>query len=313
MLLKIENKAITASIENILEALKKELRNNKLKDIRKKGENIVVSCPHHKNGLEHNPSCSIYCGDSPDIEYGTVHCFTCGFSGPLWHFIAECFDSDDNFGKQWLLERFGDVFVQESLILPSIDLKPVIKKQSYLDENILNCFQNYHPYMTQRKLSNDVINKFKIKYDTSAKCIVFPVWDINNNLVMLTRRSVYNKTFIIDKGVEKPVYLLNYIKKENIKTVYVCESQINALTLWSYGYPAIALFGTGAKHQYELLNKSGIRNYYLCFDGDDAGDKGTQNFIKNIRKDVLINIIKIPKGKDVNDLSLEEFQKLPII
>lgn len=312
MLLKINNKAIVAPIEDIIAALKKELRNNKLKHIKQKGDNIIVSCPSHKNGLENNPSCSIYRGDSPDIEYGTVHCFTCGFSGPLWHFVGECFDEDDEFGKEWLCERFGDTFIQEELMLPLIDLSNKKPTQKYLDESILNCFQNYHPYMTQRKLSNYVIDKFKIKYDTSAKCIVFPVWDSNDNLVMLTRRSVNNKMFIIDKDIEKPVYLLNYIINENIKTVYVCESQINALTLWSYGYPAIALFGTGSKYQYELLNKSSIRNYYLCFDGDEAGDKGIQRFIKNIRSDVFVNIVKVPRGKDINDLSLEEFKNLDI-
>lgn len=46
------------------------------------------------------------------------------------------------------------------------------------------------------------------------------------------------------------------------------------------------------------------------FDGDDAGDKGIQKFLKNIRKDVIINIIRLPRGKDVNDLSYEEVEKL---
>ena len=46
------------------------------------------------------------------------------------------------------------------------------------------------------------------------------------------------------------------------------------------------------------------------FDGDEAGDKGIQKFIKNIRKDVIINIIKLPRGKDVNDLEYNELEKL---
>ena len=48
---------------------------------------------------------------------------------------------------------------------------------------------------------------------------------------MLTRRSVNNKTFIIDSKKQKPVYLLYYLKKRDIKEAYICESQINALTL----------------------------------------------------------------------------------
>ena len=88
------------------------------------------------------------------------------------------------------------------------------------------------------------------------------------------------------------------------------ESQINALYLWSLGIPAVCLFGTGTPYQYELLNKSGIRVYTLYFDGDIAGQKGAARFIKNIRKDVLVNVCHLPEGKDVNDLSLEEILNL---
>ena len=96
-------------------------------------------------------------------------------------------------------------------------------------------------------------------------------------------------------------------------TVYVVESQINCLTLWQWGYPAIALFGTGSKKQYDILNRSGIRNYILCFDGDDAGRKATQRFIDNLKSDVFISVKQIPDGKDVNDLTKEEFDKLLVI
>ena len=127
---------------------------------------------------------------------------------------------------------------------------------------------------------------------------------------MLTRRSVNSKKFIIDKEKQKPVYLLYYLKKRNIQEAYICESQINALTIHSYHLPAVALFGTGSDYQYDLLNKSSIRHFILCFDGDDAGKKGIKNFIQNIKKDAIVSILNIPEGKDVNDLSKEEFFKL---
>ena len=85
------------------------------------------------------------------------------------------------------------------------------------------------------------------------------------------------------------------------------------MTLWSWGYPAIALIGTGSEHQMKILNKCPIRNYILCFDGDEAGDKGIKRFQTNIRKDVMISQKVIPRGKDVNDLSKEEFDNLKII
>lgn len=309
MNLVINNRSIDTPLVKILKQVKLEINTGKLGTVKEKHDNVIVTCPFHKEGKEAHPSCSLYCGDNSEIEYGWFKCFTCGETGPLTKFIGECFNSTPSFGKEWLLERFGNTVVEKQLDMLPIDFKA--SKTQYLDESILNTFQSYHPYMTQRKLTSEIIEKFKIKYDTETKSIVFPVWDDRGRLFMLTRRSVVDKTFIIDKDKEKPVYLLNFIKQNNIKTVCVCESQINALTAWSWGYPAVALFGTGTKLQYEILAKSGIRFYNLCFDGDEAGDRGTQNFIKNLgNKGALINVIHLPRGKDVNDLTKEEFDKL---
>ena len=46
------------------------------------------------------------------------------------------------------------------------------------------------------------------------------------------------------------------------------------------------------------------------FDGDFAGRKGAERFIKNIRSDVFVTDLLLPKGKDINDLTKEEFISL---
>ena len=126
----------------------------------------------------------------------------------------------------------------------------------------------------------------------------------------ITERSVNTKNFYIPEGLDLPIYLLNYIIRENINEVYVVESQIDALTLWTFGYPAIALFGTGGRKSYDILKRSGIRIYHLCFDGDLAGRHGALRFIRNMSENVMIDVIYLPDGKDVNDLSKEEFDHL---
>lgn len=307
----VKNKIIDTPLKIILETVRKELNNGKLKDIKDEyQDNIAITCPSHKNGYEQNPSCQVYTRrDNEDIEYGKCHCFTCGFTASLPQLISFCFKEDPEFGEEWLSERFGTSFRENYLHLPEIDLNHTSFSKP-LNEKVLNNLRYYHPYMWQRKLSKEIVDKFQIGYDPNKEMISFPVWDDQGRLVMVTYRSVKDKRFYIDKDADKPVYLLNFIKAENISRVYVCESQINALTLWSWGYPAIALFGTGSKHQYEILNKSPIREYILCFDGDEAGDKGKDRFFKNIRKDVFVSYIKIPRGKDINDLEKEDFQKL---
>ena len=307
----INNKIIEAPIHIILESLKSELHNGLLKDIgRENNDNIAVTCPIHKNGRESHPSCNIFCSrTSSDVEYGKVHCFTCGYTATLPEFVALCMGGSEEFGRRWLVENFGGGYVDSSEYLQPIELDNH-KVTKYMDESILKQYMYYHPYMWKRGLSKEVVDRFAIGYDKAHNSIVFPVWDDKGELVMLTSRSVNSKYFYIEENKEKPVYLLNYIKKHNIDTAYICESQLNALTLWTWGYSGVALFGTGTPQQYEILNKSGIRNYVLCFDGDAAGDKGRMRFLKNIRKDVLVSYKVLPRGKDVNDLTKEQFENL---
>ena len=151
---------------------------------------------------------------------------------------------------------------------------------------------------------------FRVGYDKNRDAITFPVYDEKHRLVMVTARSVNTKRFWIPADVQKPVYLLYHLLENNIKTAYVCESQINTLYMWSLGYPSCGLFGTGSDTQYETLRKCGIRNFILMLDGDEAGQKGAYRFRKNMPKDCFITTVNLPAGKDVNDLSADEIKAL---
>lgn len=308
----INNYTINKPIYDILLQLRSELTNGKLARIVKKGSQISVTCPHHSDGTEKRNSCGIYVGDK-ETEYGSFNCFTCGEHGSFVHFVALCFDSSDEYAKKWLITHFGDKNTELTIDLEPINLNRC-DKTTYLDENILKSFQSYHPYMDKRKLTKKVVEAFKIKYDPKSESLVFPVWDEQGRLVMLTRRSVNNKSFYIDKDKEKPVYLMNFIRERGITEVAVAESQINALTLWSWDVPAVATFGCNiTQKQMDVFNKSNLRHIYLCFDGDAAGRKGTKKFIEQIRKDIFVDVIILPNGKDINDLSEAEFNTLPVL
>lgn len=46
------------------------------------------------------------------------------------------------------------------------------------------------------------------------------------------------------------------------------------------------------------------------YDPDEAGRRGAERFKRLIRKDVFVEDIQLPPGKDVNDLSKKEFENL---
>ena len=269
------------------------------------GNDVMVTCPWHNNGMEKKPSCGIALSGE---HAGLCHCFTCGTIATMPEFVSKCFGYADKgkFGAKWLLDRFVAFEVDGVRKLEPLPQKGDEKKCiiSGVEEPR---FADYHPYMEQRKLTPWVRQTFHVGYDAETDSLTFPVWDERGRFVGVTRRACHGKAFNIPKGMEKPVYALSHVKG---KTVFVCESVINCLTLWGWGYEAIALFGLGAERQYEILRKSGIRHYVLCFDGDDAGRRGRQRFANQLTN-AMVTWVELPQGKDVNDLTLEEFQSLP--
>jgi DNA primase len=310
-----ETRYIEEPVEKILQQIRQETSDNGdmyLRDIIKRGNHLVVTCPFHSDHKEKKPACTVFASRHNDFEEGDYHCFVCNAHGNMVNLVSGCFEQEVDFGKNWLLERYGNTFVEKELYLPEIDLTHRHRNETdYIDESLLDSLEPHHPYMEKRKLSKEVCERFKVKYDPNTSSLVFPVWDETGKLYMLTRRSVKDKTFIIDSNKEKPIYLMNFVKDNDIPYAIVVESQINALTCLSYDLSAIATFGVGISgKQFEILNKSNIRHYILAFDGDEAGKRGTAKFLKNIRKDVFVDVLDIPEGLDVNDLDKDTFIKI---
>ena len=308
----VKNRIIRTPITTMLEKLKQDTPYDYLNYIGKqRGDDVKIQCPFHNMGQEKHPSCHVYAKyDNPKIYYGTVHCFTCNKRVPFYSMVGYCLDGDDDVGKQWLVDNFGDTFLDEDLFLDEIvfeDKKP----QKYLDESILEKYNQYHPYMTERKLTPYILKLCKVGYDSETNALTFPVWDSKNNLLFITRRCVDKKLFILPENIEKPVYLLNLVINQNYPFVVVCEGQIDALVSWSYGIPAVALFGAATTdYQIAQLKKSGIRNFVLCYDNDEAGRHGATRFKRLMNNNVLITDILMPVGKDIADCSYDEYMNI---
>ena len=298
------NKVVLTPIKDIINMLQQQLyvsNIDKLKDVQYKQLNARITCPIHKNGHENTPSCDILLQDKETmnsfgekiiIPAGTVHCFGCGYNASLVKFIDyELLEERRDIGE--------DIFSSKKIYNNYNEL-PIITN------DVLKEFDYYHPYMKQRKLTSDVIEKFEVGYYPKEDVLTFPVY-VNGSCLFVAKRKVKYKKFIMPKVEPKPIYGLDYV--ENEKEVYITESIINALTLWSYGLKALALFGTGSRYQIDLLNSTDIRKFILCLDGDEAGINGRNRLMKFL-KNKIVTYLDIPKDKDINDLSKEEFFKL---
>lgn len=83
--------------------------------------------------------------------------------------------------------------------------------------------------MFERKLTEEVINKFDIGFDKKTNCITFPVYNNEGKCLFVVKRNVSFKKFYIPEGVDKVIFGLNQIPKD-CNELIICESVINALT-----------------------------------------------------------------------------------
>jgi hypothetical protein len=310
--LRIDNYIIETPLYDVVTQLRMTLTNGKLREIKSwtdGDDNIVVTCPnrHHKGGRENSAAMNIYVGDSSKVPYGFCKCWACDFQCDFVHFVAECFECSEEFAKNWLIEKFG-IFSEARVITDSEIVIRTKKASAKLPARYLDNLQSWHPYLAERKLSREVCELFKVKYDPVTSQIVFPCFDTAGNILMAPRRSVVYKNFYLDKEQDKPVYCLDYIINNNITTAMICEGPIDTLICYTYGYPAIGTFGNPSPEQIQAINRSPIKVLYLAMDNDAAGRRMSNTIRSGLDPRIIIKEVQWPNGrKDPGECTFEEF------
>lgn len=347
-MIKLQDTYIQTDTQSVLDVLKFELAQkgiDRFHIFRNNGENIQTNCPFHKNGQERKPSFGV------NGEIDKCHCFACGWSGTIEEMISELFGyaDDGKFGKRWLIKKFNSIEIEtrpnimEGFNARKINLPRGIygstetaskgnsgemgkagqgneyEKNRDLEEGDttviteaeLDKYRYIHPYMYERGLTDEIIERFDIGYDREREEITFPVRDLEGRCVFVAGRSTERKFFRLPKGIDKPIYCSDKFRDGTYRTAYITESFLNCLTCWKYDKPAMAMIGTGNQKQYEILNKLPVREYILAFDPDEAGRKATERFKKNVHGKIIKELV-YTDNRDINDLQ-EEFLNCKII
>lgn len=291
-----------------------------LQDVKDSEHAIYVTCPVHAEGKEKNPSCGV--AKHPvrtaeyEIEAGHVHCFRCGYTAPLTEFISFCFGKKDA-GAQglfWVRKHFANYsFESRGAFMKPFTSSRIKEKSAPAKESELLVAEyctHKHPYMYKRKLDDYTILQFEVGYDKETDSLTFPVRDIKGNLVFVQRRAVKEKKFDNQHNSPKGQCVYGIHKAWKLSgPIYVCESIIDALTIWTYGKPAVALLGANATQaQIELLCRMNARHLILALDNDQAGAKASEFLYDQLKLYKWISVLQLPVGiKDVNELTREEF------
>lgn len=303
------------------------------------GNWYTLYCPFHKDGQERKPSFGVLMSDEYRagklMKAGTCNCFTCSYHGSIVDMITEILKKKNigQSGLEWLsanIPGFDADAVDFDLLLPSdmIDnlnatyavnyisnlLHP--KQQEYVPETELASYRYTVDYMYTRHLTDKAIEEYDIGFDPNfvppgkvkpVPCITMPVRDESMRTLFLCRRAINSKMFNYPQGVQKPLYGFELVPKD-CKSLCICESCLDAISLHIFGYDAVALMGTGNSYQIEQLKRSGIREFVLCLDGDEAGQTAAAKLKSRLKSVGVVWTVHIdPEKKDANNCTKEEF------
>ena len=310
----INDLQFSVELIDILQELISQLRANNIQLIQKYKEgptHIQICCPYHANGMERRPSAGIRKKD------GVFHCFACGEVHSLQEVISHCFGHYDDifgtFGWQWLIRNFTTVQYENRKDIQLDFGRDFTKsKKNYVSEDELDKYRYYHPYILNRGISKKIVNLFDVGYDKTSQTCTFPNLDKEGNCLFVARRSVKTKFFQYPSNVQKEVYGIYQLYQLDPfpSEVYITESMIDCLYLWTFNKYACALNGLGNSIQFEQLNNMPCRKFILATDSDRAGIQARKRLRDNIKNKLITEVI-LPNGrKDINECSPDEIENL---
>lgn len=153
-----------------------------------------------------------------------------------------------------------------------------------------------------RKLKPEAIKAYQV--GAAGGKVYFP-FVRDGNLIMCKWRSITSKdTMPTSKDQEPCLFGWQAIPK-TAREVTICEGEIDAISLWQYGFPALSVpfgGGKGAKqdwidNDFEHLERFDVIN--ICMDADPVGREGAKEIIERLGRE-RCRLINLP-DKDAND------------
>ena len=278
------------------------------------GENqIITTCPFHKDGQERKPSFSV------NVEKGLYHCFTCHDRGTIRWLLKKLKVADSTIDSeikviQPYLDRQKELFKVEQQ--HTFSNRDPFKADSILPESLLGVYEVCPTKLVADGYKQELLRGMDIGYDRTNNRIMYPLRDMYGNLAGFSggvtelsqhqhpkyrvyqgrRKGLDGKYLPSDFGpwfdseeqfkdyrCENHDFLWNFDKvfqrrmSDPTATVYVVEGFKACLWMLQSGYKnTVALMGSYiSDRQQQMLHMLGW-SVVLFLDNDQAGIRATE-------------------------------------
>lgn len=216
-------------------------------DLKRRSNNYFASCPKH---IDKTPSLAFY----PDTN--SYHCFSCGCSGNVISFLRdfEGLSFEDAVNKAAKLGETDLTTICRSNTINFLrKIKPLAQqeiKHEILDEKeYLKYKKKPIPEWEEEGIQSDVMDLFGIRSDIMSNRIIYPVYDIDGNLINIKGRTRYQnyKSLKIPKYISYfPIGKMDYFQGLNITLPYIREN--NEVIVFESIKSVMKAYGWGYKN-----------------------------------------------------------------
>lgn len=211
---------------------------------------------------------------------------------------------------EYLTDKYGlphDTYTADAPpILRPLNLT-VPKPYKPLDLSLLDSYKFRHPYLTRRGISESIQRLMRIGYDKRSQAVTIPWFNADGTLGNVMYRKVTGKTFWYAKGgrpIREMVYGIDVIYRRKIKRAVIVEAPIDAMTVMTAGFAAVAVGGTAfSAAKRDLIIRSPIEEITIIRDNDGPGRLLQRKILDELSPYMTVKVAVIPTkyGKDVND------------
>jgi DNA primase len=214
--------------------------------------------------------------------------------------------------EDYLLQKYSLILSDTSALELSINLDGENVTPTYFTkETLKHLYPNNYDYLLGRGISKDVQDLFGIGYLVNSLAVALPWSDLKGNICNVKYRRTDTKRFFYEKGgtpISKLVFGAYLSKLEKATVIYLCESETDALYLWTYGYCGVAVGGSNLTDiQKDIILGVGATYIVICTDNDGVGNNFANSLIKEFTPHLGVYRHKFPVGvNDINDLSSQQ-------
>ncbi|PEM08517.1 toprim domain-containing protein [Bacillus wiedmannii] len=281
--------------------VQEEIEKYEWRNGRYKGHEFVACSPFRD---EINPSFSINLETGLWIDFGSSDDEM--KKGNIVKLIAFFEDLMYEEAEDLLLEGYNVGYVESDEL--ELDFSLDMDEYKTFGREELKPYLFYHKaYLMKRGISEEIAKRFIVGYDPKTNAMAFLWRDFKGKVINVKFRTIQGKKFFyLDGGqqIKNHLFGLYDVHKEGTKTAYIVESEIDALYLWSHGFPAAAI---GSSHmsdvQRRLILQSNIETLVIATDNDAAGERLRRQIKRELGGYMELKDLKLPNYvKDVNDL-----------